>query len=41
MSDFWINSQIFVAAAYDFFERHNRRLHDVLSIIDSLASGLV
>jgi hypothetical protein len=27
-------------AAYDFFERHNRRLHDVLSIIGSHASGL-
>lgn len=28
-----------VAAAYDFFERHNRRPHDVLSIIGSHASG--
>ncbi len=29
-----------VAAAYEFFERHNRRPRDVLSIIGSNAAGI-
>jgi putative transposase len=30
-----------VAAAYDFYERHNRRPGEVLSIIGSNAAGII